>query len=186
QAGAVPAQDDSDAPQPNDDDARPVAPIPSVNTDTWTQRVAAGDFSSVVNAAQSRGIEGVLTQASLVDLIALADAARYTGNGSLAQQALRAQRTRFGGTSAARAAAFLMGRIAEDQQHDGASALSWYNTYLKEAPQGAFAAEALGRRLVLLERTAGAAAARDSAESYLRRFPDGPYARVAQQILSAP
>jgi hypothetical protein len=156
------------------------------NDDTWTQRVAAGDFSSVIGAAQSRGIDTVLTQAVLPDLVALADAARYTGNTSLAQRALQAQRNRFAGSSSSRAAAFLMGRIAEDREHDAQSALSWYNTYLSEAPQGAFAAEALGRRLVLLERSAGAAAARDSARSYLRRFPDGPYARVAQQILSAP
>jgi hypothetical protein len=159
---------------------------PTPNTDTWTQRVAAGDFSTVINAAQSRGVDGVLAQAPLADLVALADAARYTADTSLAQRALRAQRSRFGGSSSSRAAAFLMGRIAEDQEHDARSALTWYNTYLKEAPQGAFAAEALGRRLVLLERTAGVAAARDSAKSYLRRFPDGPYARVAQQILSAP
>jgi TolA-binding protein len=139
-----------------------------------------------MDAAQQRGVDRVLSQAALPDLVALGDAARYTGNTALAQRALQAQRKRFAGSSSSRAAAFLMGRIAEDQQHDGASALNWYNTYLKEAPQGAFAAEALGRRLVLLERTAGTAAARDSAESYLRRFPDGPYARVAQQILSAP
>jgi ferric-dicitrate binding protein FerR (iron transport regulator) len=191
-AGSVPLRNefgDTDSP-PQIVDTQRAAPVPSGaspgNADTWTQRVASGDFSTVINAAQSRGVDGVLAQASLADLVALADAARYTGNTSIAQRALQAQRTRFAGSSSARAAAFLMGRIAEDQQHDGASALSWYNTYLKEAPQGAFAAEALGRRLVLLERTAGAAAARDSAENYLRRFPDGPYARVAQQILSAP
>lgn len=184
-AGSVPLQDDDDAPQIVDDVvARRTAP--PQNTDTWTQRVAAGDFAGVLAAAQSRGVEGVLGQAALPDLIALGDAARYTGNTSLAQRALQAQRSRFGGSSAARAAAFLMGRIAEDQEHDARSALTWYNSYLKEAPQGAFAAEALGRRLVLLERTSGASAARDSAQSYLRRFPDGPYARVAQQILSGP
>ncbi|HTM44085.1 MAG TPA: FecR family protein [Polyangiaceae bacterium] len=160
--------------------------IPSANSDTWSKRVAAGDFAGVLGAAQARGVPGVLTQAPLPDLVALADAARYTSNVQLAQQALTAQRNRFAASSSARAAAFLMGRIAEDQRHDSTGALTWYNTYLSEAPQGAFAAEALGRRLVLLERTAGAAAARDSARSYLRRFPDGPYARVAQQILSAP
>lgn len=185
---AVPLRTDlggTDAPQiVNDDDAPRAAPVPSA--DTWTQRVAAGDFSAVVDAAQQRGVDTVLSQAALPDLVAVADAARYTGNIALARKALQAQRSRFASSSAARAAAFLMGRIAEDQQHDSQSALGWYNTYLNEAPQGAFAAEALGRRLVLLERTAGAAAARDSARSYLRRFPDGPYARVAQQILSAP
>jgi ferric-dicitrate binding protein FerR (iron transport regulator) len=186
-AGSVPQRNDLaiDPPQTvNEVDTQRAVLAP--NDDTWTQRVAAGDFSSVIGAAQSRGIDTVLTQAVLPDLVALADAARYTGNTSLAQRALQAQRNRFAGSSSSRAAAFLMGRIAEDREHDAQSALSWYNTYLSEAPQGAFAAEALGRRLVLLERSAGAAAARDSARSYLRRFPDGPYARVAQQILSAP
>lgn len=186
---SAPAAEAISPPEPAD---APRNQIPSANPsaaaaeDTWSKRVAAGDFAGVLAAAQSRGVEGVLGQAALPDLIALGDAARYTGNTSLAQRALQAQRSRFGGSSAARAAAFLMGRIAEDQEHDARGALTWYNSYLKEAPQGAFAAEALGRRLVLLERTSGASAARDSAQSYLRRFPDGPYARVAQQILSGP
>jgi hypothetical protein len=186
QAGAVPPPDDIDNAPP------PAEQAPAVNSDapetasSWSKRVAAGEFASVLDAAHERGVENVLTQAALPDLVALADAARYTSNVALARKALQAQRARFAGTSAARAAAFLMGRLTEDQLHDTQNALGWYNTYLAEAPQGAFAAEALGRRLVLLERSAGAAAARDSAQNYLRRFPDGPYARVAQQILSAP
>lgn len=153
---------------------------------SWSERVAAGDFAGVLAQARARGLDDVLARGSIADLAALADAARYRGDSALAERALQAQRSRFAGSSQARAAAFLLGRIAEDQRHDAVSALSWYDRYLKESPQGAFAAEALGRRLVLLERTAGAAAARSSAERYLQRFPDGPYARVAQQIVASP
>jgi len=187
--GNEPTPPAAQAPKPAMDPVRPLdssQPASAAIEESWSKRVAAGDFSSVVKAAQAQGIDGVLGQAPLSDLVALADAARYTGNTTVAEGALRAQRNRFAASSQARAAAFLMGRIAEDQKHDSGSALIWYDTYLKESPQGAFAAEALGRRLVLLERTAGKAAAQSSAQRYLQRFPDGPYAHVAQQIIAAP
>jgi hypothetical protein len=163
----------------------PEIPAPG-DSDSWSKRVAAGNFAGVLQEAKQRGLDAVLTQASLADLVALADAARYTADTQVARRALLAQRSRFAASSQARAAAFLIGRIAEDQQRDSSAALGWYDTYLKEAPRGAFSAEALGRKLVLLERSAGPAAAQDTARSYLRRFPDGPYARVAQQVLATP
>lgn len=170
--------------------ASPVTPVhppltPPTSEETWSTQVAAGDFAKVVTAARAQGVAKVTARAPLADLVALGDAARYTGQTAVAQSALEAQRSRFPASSEARTAAFLLGRIAEDQLHAPAAALSWYNTYLNSSPNGAFAAEALGRKLVLLERTSGNVAARDTAKRYLERYPDGPYARAARQVLSA-
>ncbi len=121
---------------------------------------------------------------SLADLAALADAARYAGRSDLARRALLAERARFPGSAEARAAAFLLGRIADDGAST-AAAVRWYDDYLTEAPHGAFAAEALGRKLVALRR-AGDPAARPTAAEYLRRYPDGPHAAAARELAADP
>ncbi|AUX21933.1 uncharacterized protein SOCEGT47_024310 [Sorangium cellulosum] len=158
-------------------DAAVVAAAPS-----WAKRVAAGDFRSVLAEAEQRGLDGVLKQGSLDDLVALGDAARYARRGDVAQRALSATRKRFPGTSQGKAAAFLLGRLLDDGGSPG-SAIAWYDTYLAEAPGGPFAAEALGRKMVAVERTSGRAAARPIAELYLKRHPRGAHAPVARDLV---
>ena len=99
-------------------------------------------------------------------------------------RALVALRERFAGTPAAEEAAFLLGRLAEDSHEPRATALGWYDVYLDEAPRGPYAAEALGRRLLLLIDAAGnTGAVRATAREYLERHPTGPYASRARAIL---
>jgi hypothetical protein len=156
-----------------------------VDPPSWSARVAAGDFAGVIREAEGRGIDAVLSGSPLAELVALADAARYAGATPLARRALQAQRARFPGSGAARAAAFLLGRIAEDRGAP-AEALSFYDVYLAESPQGPFAAEALGRKMVAVQRGGGQAAAAMLADEYLRRFPTGPYAGAAREIAGSP
>jgi len=149
---------------------------------SWGKRVAAGDFDGVLAEAQEVGLDAAIAKSSLADLVALADAARYRGRGDLARRALVAQRERFPASSAARTAAFLLGRLGEN---DREAAIGWYDRYLAEAPNGEFASEALGRKLVAVQALSGREAARPMAKEYLRRFPRGPYATKARE-LSAP
>ena len=149
---------------------------------TWAQRVAAGDFAGVLAEADARGIDAALDGASLADLGALADAARYRGRFDLARRALVVERARFAGSREAANAAFLLGRIAEDAQGAPAAAVVLYDRYLAESPGGPFAEEALGRKMVSLRRSAGLAAARSVAEEYLRRYPQGAYAAAAREL----
>ncbi|AUX41743.1 hypothetical protein SOCE26_031660 [Sorangium cellulosum] len=149
---------------------------------SWAKRVAAGDFRSVLAEAEQRGITQVVERGSLDDLVALGDAARYARRGDVAQRALSATRKRFPGTTHGKAAAFLLGRMVDDGGSPGA-AVAWYDTYLAEAPGGPFAAEALGRKMVAVERTGGRAAARPVAELYLKRHPRGAHAPVARDLL---
>jgi hypothetical protein len=153
-------------------------------SESWGRRLARGDFDAVIAAAQRRGVREVLARGTRADLAALADAARYTRRGDLARRALAAERGRFAGSTGAHEAGYFLGVLSEDE---GAwrDALGWYARYRHEDPAGTYAAPALGRTMVLEARHDGNGAARADAEEYLRRFPTGPYAPTAQQVLNA-
>jgi TolA-binding protein len=149
---------------------------------SWANLVAQGDFADVVEAAEQMGIPQALGTNSAADLQALAQAARYSGRTGLAQRAWRTLRERFAGQTQGRQAAFFLGR-SYDQQGQPSEALRWLNTYLREAPSGVYAAEALGRKLTLVQRLKGRSAAAGLARNYLKRFPDGAYAQTARGIV---
>jgi ferric-dicitrate binding protein FerR (iron transport regulator) len=151
----------------------------------WATAVAAGDGKAILGEAESHGIERTLAEVDGAALAALADAARYGSRPDLAARALLTQRGRFPGTPAARAAAFYLGKLTDDRG-DAAGALDWYRRYLAEAPRGPFAAEALGREMLTVERLSGRAAAHDLAAQYVRRFPNGTYLLQAHSILANP
>jgi TolA-binding protein len=151
----------------------------------WSERVSAGDANGVVAEAVAHGIDTAVADADASELVALADAARYAGRTYLAERVLRAQRTRFPGTPAAGAAAFFLGRLADDRG-DATDGLEWYRRYLSEEPRGAYAAEALGREMIGVARLSGRPAARELAREYLNRFPEGTYLLHAQAILQSP
>jgi TolA-binding protein len=162
----------------------PALPGAASRRASWSDSVAVGDYGLVIRDAERRGVASVLIGSPLADLVALADAARLSGRIELGKRALSAERSRFPRTSAANDAAFFLGRIADDQEHALTTALTWYETYLAEAPQGHFAAEAFGRRMVAISRQSGRAAARQTAVEYLKRFAGGPHAALARDLLS--
>ncbi len=149
---------------------------------SWRTRVARGDFEGVVDDASRRGIDKVLADAPAADLAALADAARYARRLDLARRALIAQRAHYPDSVQARDAPFFLGSLAQADKND-ASELEWYDVYLRESPAGAYASEALGRKMMLLQRLRGAEAARPAAGDYLARFGDGAYAPSARRLL---
>jgi hypothetical protein len=149
---------------------------------TWTKLVSSGDYARVLEAAHAQGEGAALASRSAADLRALADAARYTGDVGLAERAFTAIRSRFSSTADARTAAFLLGRLTEEQEHAPGRALAFYDSYLREAPTGPFAGDALGRKMTIVARASGADAARPLAVEYLRRFPTGTYASAAHNL----
>jgi FecR-like protein len=146
---------------------------------TWSKMLADGNFRAVRDAAEAHGIESVLGSGSLADLVALSDSARYLHERGLAKRGLIAERARFAGSAEARGAAFVLGRMADDSRAR-AEAIRWYDAYLGESPRGAFAEEALGRKLVALVETGVVALAQRTAAEYLLRFPHGPHAAYAR------
>ncbi|HSS40555.1 MAG TPA: FecR domain-containing protein [Polyangia bacterium] len=151
----------------------------------WTSRVAAGDTKTILSEAEAHGLDTVLEQADAAALVALADAARYDRRVDLAARVLLVQRRRFPGTPAAANAAFFLGRLA-DGGGKAPEALEWYQRYLAEQPHGPYASEALGRAMLGVARVSGHASAREMAEEYLARFPNGTYLLHARQILATP
>jgi hypothetical protein len=165
-------------------DARDGASGAALGAD-WSRRIANGDFDTIVSEVEERGSARCLRELPSDRLAALGDAARYGGRVELARRAFIAQRERFAGTRAAEEAAFLLGRLAEDGHERRATALGWYDLYLDEAPRGAYAAEALGRKLLLIDAEAEGRPeiVRAVARDYLGRYPTGPYASRARAIL---
>ena len=153
---------------------------------SWAPARAAGDWNRVLELATKRGLDRTLAERSSDDLALLADAAHYLRRDAIAQQALLAQRQRFAGSTRAKDAAFLLGRIVEAQSGGASEALAWYQRHLEEAPDGPYASEALGRKMTVLARLRGDAAARPVAEEYLRRYPGGTYARAARAYATKP
>ena len=149
---------------------------------SWARRLAQGDFEAVIADAERRGVRDILTRGTRADLAALADAARYTRRADLARRALIAERARFAGSTAAREAGYFLGVMSEDEE-TWREALEWYARYRREDPAGTYAGPALGRTMVLEARHQGNGAARADAQEYLSRFPNGPYAPTAQQVL---
>jgi hypothetical protein len=141
--------------------------------------VAQGKFNAVLEEAERRGLARTLSSGSLEELSALADAARYAGRSAVAKRVLLTARQRFAGSATARDAAFFLGRIAED---GGGGAIEWYERYVSESPRGPYASQAFGRKMMLLYKQRGAAAAEPIAQEYLKRFPNGPYAAAARKI----
>jgi hypothetical protein len=148
----------------------------------WSALVARGEYDAVLRDANASGIDSVLAHRPLADLAALADASRYRAQTDLAQRALSTERSRFPSSKEAHTAAFLLGRLADDQSHDAARAISWYSRYLAEAPTGPFASDALGRKMIAVQKTQGPDAARPLAEQYARHFPHGAYAAQAEEL----
>lgn len=120
--------------------------------------------------------------ASASDLLARANADRYAGRLDAAAESLEAVRARFRGSDASATAAFELGRIAFDGQHDFAAAGDWFDTYLRERPAGALAREALGRAIESRHRAGDSARAAKLATRYLATYPDGPHAKLARRL----
>jgi FecR protein len=152
---------------------------------TWAEELAHGKVDQIVDDALRLGLDNCLARSSSSDLAALADAARYTRRDDVARKVLLAERHRFAGSRTATDAGMLLGRLAEAEQNDS-QALSWFDTYLAEAPGGVYASEALGRKMAVVRHSVGAAAARAVAQEYLGKYPNGTYSSAARAILKSP
>lgn len=164
-----------------------VAPPPMVRGargDSWRELLAAGRLAEGVRAAERGNLDRVCQVATTKELLALADAARLSGRDGPAGVALRALRRRFPGSMDASIAAFMLGRMAFERQHAYSEAATWFETCLREQPTGPLMGDSFGRLMEARLRSGDRNGARSSAEQYLRRFPEGPYASEARDILS--
>jgi hypothetical protein len=169
--------------------AAPSAPAAVAKSDgerRWGDELLRGQWDRILGDVERTGLQSTLDKASSEDLLALADAARYRRRTDWARAALLATRRRFPTSPRSLDALFLLGRVEEAQERGEARAIAWYDEYLARAPMGAYAAEALGRKMTLTSEIAGPADVRPLAEEYLRRFPQGSYAGSARALRRVP
>jgi TolA-binding protein len=148
----------------------------------WMSALSQNRAREILADAERHGATSAIERADSEDLWALAAAARYAGRHALAGQALNAHRRRFPSTDRSREAAFLLGRL-HDGDPDPAEALRWYDRYLVDAHDGVGVADALGRKMTLLERSNRRAEALAVAREYLRRSPTGTYSNAARALV---
>jgi TolA-binding protein len=151
---------------------------------TWLEEYRLGRYADALALAERSGWDALLSTLPRSELHALSDAARLAGNVARAKQGLEAVRKRFPGSNEARAAAFLLGRLAADGTRDYPAAARWFRLYLDEQPEGAYAPEARGRLMVVFRNAGNLPAARAAAEQYLERHPKGPHHELAQSLVA--
>ncbi|MEO8904502.1 MAG: FecR domain-containing protein [Polyangiaceae bacterium] len=145
---------------------------------------AAPPPSAVPNTAASATLPPTTSSASHAlspaSLLDEARAARMSGHPDLERAALLACRKRAPGQPAAAQAAYLLGRASA-----AGEAAGWFETYLREMPQGLLAREAAGRLIESYQAAGNPTAAQSAASRYLARYPNGPHAAMARHALAA-
>ena len=143
---------------------------------------AAGNYSEIVRVAQANDLSALCREASIDELMLLADAARWSGASEVARDALLSLRSRFSADPRAATAAFLLGRVCFEQLKAYPRAVHWFRVYLDEQPQGELADDALSRLAEAQALAGDRAGARESARRYLRSNPQGPQAERAKLL----
>jgi TolA-binding protein len=152
---------------------------PAVPGSPWTRLADTGDYDGAYAAVSIAGIPSVLRSASGDELLRFAQVARLSGHHDTARDALVACRRRFPGSERASIAAYELGRASSPVEARG-----WFETYLREQPNGSLAREAAGRLVEARAASGDEQGARDAAARYLARYPGGPHAALARRILS--
>jgi hypothetical protein len=186
-ASLFPPRANGELEPPTTPPARPSASATTLATERrWREALGNGQWDKILADAERDGIDATLQKASSDDLFALADAARYRRRADLARATLLAHRRRFPSSPRSLDAIFLLGRVEELRASGKPPAIERYDEYLSHAPTGTYAAEALGRKMILTKEVLGPARARPIAEEYLRRFPEGSYAGAARALRLVP
>ena len=184
---AVAASDSTRSDPATPPSAEAAKPPPQVSRATalgsWKGLANGQRYADALAAAEADGFDATCRAASASDLVLLGNAARFAGSAPRAEQAFRLVRSRFAGTRDASMAAFYLGRIAYDQRGNRREAAQWFQSYLSEEPSGGLAREAAGRLLEAERALGDVEAARASARSYLQKYPSGPHASLARDVL---
>jgi TolA-binding protein len=150
----------------------------------WRQLAAAGRFQEAMQRAATDGFSGLCNSAPAADLLTLSEVARFARQSARAKEALLALRRRFHERPEASIAAFVLGRLAFDEDRDYPAAALWFKRYLDTSTEAPLSREAAGRLVEALAKARDHAAARTAARDYLDRYPDGPHAHFAAQVLN--
>ena len=173
QANGVVARVEPSAPQP----------APS-NAASFVGLANKGKYREAMELAEKQGFDKLSATLPENDLVTLANAARFSGNGARAREALLRLRQRFPGRPAAELAALYLARVAEDLEHRPSEAARWLRVFLQESPAGDLAAGARANLMSVLLALGDAGGARAVAEDYVRYHPSGPHLAQARALLA--
>lgn len=149
---------------------------------TWRELAGQGEHAEAIAAAEREGVAALVERLGPADLDRLILSARQAGAAGPAREGLEALRRRFPAHARAQGAAFLLGRVAFDLAGDTGAAAGWFETYLREQPEGALAEQARGRLLEIWNDDDGARA-QEMARDYLQHHAEGERAWLARRIL---
>jgi transmembrane sensor len=153
--------------------------------DDWMTLADRGAQAEAWQAARRIGVDDLRRRLDPVQLLALADVARYVGARAEARSIFLTLVRRFPRHRLASDAVFSLGRLAFEAG-DPATATAWFARYQDQWPTGALASEATGRLIEAAVARHDDGDARKVAQSYLDRAPAGPYAALARQVLASP
>jgi hypothetical protein len=162
--------------------AAPSATATSVHPPSWSTLLTRSEFGAIVEQARAMGVERCFSACSPKNLRILADAARYVGDGPLAEHSLLALRRR--SPAEAWVTDFFLARLYESQGRS-AEALTLYERNLREAPRGDYAEQAAAGRMRMLLELGQRVRARDAAQAYLTMFPAGVHTAFAARLLES-
>jgi transmembrane sensor len=156
------------------------APADFSKGDDWRTLGKQGKFAEAYALADIEGMAHLSQTRSPTELLELAEICRFSGHSSQGITLLTAIRSRFPDREDSAVAAFQLGRLVRS----GPQAAEWFRTYLRERPRGALAREAAGRLIEVLDRAGDHREAALAADEYLRKYPTGPHAEFARQLLT--
>jgi hypothetical protein len=157
-----------------------VVPVVRPATTDWSTLAKTGKYREALSIVDRLGFDVVLQRSDAATARLLADASRMGGRPNQAQQALLFLRDRLHVKSET---AFVLGKISADQLNAPAQAYRWFDTYLREQPNGALREQALGRSLEL-SKYAPRHRLLANAREYLTAFPSGAHAPLARKTLA--
>jgi transmembrane sensor len=165
----------------------PVRPAPAISSSAPAPSVGelarAGRYREALALAEERGFERVVGELPEGELLALGNAARYSGSARRAREAMLALRARFPGRPASDLAALYLAKIAEQLDSNPKEAARWLRVFLSESPSGNLAADARASLLSILLSSGDTAGATAVAREYLRHHPNGPVAERARVLV---
>ena len=185
-AATAPAEPSADSPvadSARDEDELLRARKAAERKPDFRELSTAGRYREALAAVEQQGFAASCESLGARDLLTLGSTARLAGRTDRAREAYLAARRRFPNSAEAGISAFSLGRLASDAGH-ASDAVGWFKRYLTEQPGGPLAREAAGRLIELWRQTGDASRAREAAESYLKQYPTGPHAALAQSLLA--
>jgi hypothetical protein len=151
---------------------------------SWVALARGGDYERALDVVRRAGFDAVVRVSGASELLLLSDVARMAGQAGRAAEILRAVRRRFPRSEEASLAAYTLGVAAFEHEPSRAEAATWFETYLRERPSGALAAEALGRLVECKASLGRNDEALAVARQYLAMYPNGPHRDVAVSATS--